>query len=766
MRAFLTRAFILSSALLMAATASAQTQGLARVGPTSPTNGFPDWYQDKTGMTLEFCQPLVQGDLDGGWCLLLPADTTVPEVFPTQFADEHFYYAADAQITSPAIPSGALLVIGLEAAFAVGPVVQGDQIVFARIRIRFDAPQSGTYTVYHPYGVNVLTAAAGERVFYTEDIGIQCLPGQFDCALQGRIGPFLLASNAPGGAELPGLIGPSGKLHIADPARLGPVTGSPVTDALGNQQNYFRIVGPGGTVLGETTNFVLMGRVFSGTLPGAVTINKARYGRAQGSPAGKVDVFATAFTTAQPRLPGAPPPANVAPVLGFYPAACGVGAGGALAAPAGIAIVDMFNAGSRYYGQFTGAIPAAVCVKDYTARDASGQIVPVYKQANVTDQVTITEAVYNPANSGTLRVAAISSDLNIPPTLTAAEIGSFLSGTFIEGIVGVPPLMALVTSTAGGRAELEVSTLAGVLSSPGTPVAGADTFTLNEDSGTNSLNVLANDTFGGVLIDPAAQTVSITITQAPTLGVAVVNDVTKMIEFTPTQNAFGSTLLTYTVSVNGSAPSPAAFVSLTINPINDAPVANNDSATGVGNIPISINLLANDTDVDGAADKVGVNIVTAPAGLTFTVVGGTLSFTAPSGTYAFTYQARDAAGALSNVANVNVTLTGGETLAITRAQYIANKRRWRVEGTSTVTGTQTVYIMYANGTFLDGTTAVGYLIGTAQVDAAGAWALDFALAGANDPRNPTSGLFNPAPTAIYAITTLGGSSPITTFQIR
>jgi hypothetical protein len=424
----------------------------------------------------------------------------------------------------------------------------------------------------------------------------------------------------------------------------------------------------------------------------------------------------------------------------------------------------MFNAGSRYYGQFVGAIPAAVCVQDYTARDATGQILAVFKQAAVTDQVTITEAVYDPAAGGKLRVAATSSDGNTPPVLTAEGVGSFPSGSFVEGIVGVPSLMAAVTSSAGGRAELEVSTLEGQPDFPDAPLAGNDAFTVAEDSGTTSLNVLANDTYAGLVIDPASPTLIITIDQQPALGVATV--LNGAIDFTPHPNAYGNDLLTYTVSVNG-AVSPAAFVSLTITAVNDAPVAVDDLANGVGGLGISINLIANDTDADGPADIVGVNILSAPAGITYTVVGGTLSFSAPGGTYAFTYQARDAAGAVSaNSATVTVTLTGGETLAIVRAEYIASKRRWRVEGTSSVLGTQTVYIMYANGVFADGTPAVGYLIGTAQVDAVGAWALDFALAGANDPRNPTSTLFATRPTTIYAITTLGGSSPVTAFQLR
>src|SRR5947209_3024228 len=68
-------------------------QGLQRVGPVDNANGYPAWYQDKTGLTLDFCSPKTQAELDGGWCVLLTGDLpSVPEAFPTNFFDEHFYF--------------------------------------------------------------------------------------------------------------------------------------------------------------------------------------------------------------------------------------------------------------------------------------------------------------------------------------------------------------------------------------------------------------------------------------------------------------------------------------------------------------------------------------------------------------------------------------------------------------------------------------------------------------------------------------------------
>src|SRR5256885_1369287 len=73
---------------------------LTRMGPVSNApsiGGFPTWYQDSTGLTLEFCDPLTQSEVDGGWCLILPGDVkSVPESFPTSFFGEHFYFAADS----------------------------------------------------------------------------------------------------------------------------------------------------------------------------------------------------------------------------------------------------------------------------------------------------------------------------------------------------------------------------------------------------------------------------------------------------------------------------------------------------------------------------------------------------------------------------------------------------------------------------------------------------------------------------------------------
>ncbi|MFL5417922.1 MAG: hypothetical protein ACJ78Y_18125, partial [Myxococcales bacterium] len=308
------RLFSLVASLFMLSITFPAHAALTRMGPVSnaPTiGGFPTWYQDSTGLTLEFCDPMTQSEVDGGWCLLLPGDPpSVPEIFPTSFFDEHFYFAADSTL-NPA-RGKAKLVIALEGAFATGPATPGQQQTFARIRVLLDpVPASGAYRFIHPYGEYTLDGAAGDRIFFTEDIGVACTLGDFTCVLSGGIGPFLVPAITPGGAEIPavtasrpvpdadpahfgGLLLPTaypqtGKSYLADPARNGPITGSPLapfTDSSGalRDHNIFRIEGPAGSNIGgpgidflETTDFTLMGRVFQGTIPGNVTVDRASY---------------------------------------------------------------------------------------------------------------------------------------------------------------------------------------------------------------------------------------------------------------------------------------------------------------------------------------------------------------------------------------------------------------------------------------------------------------------------------------------------------
>ncbi|MBE0625816.1 MAG: cadherin-like domain-containing protein [Burkholderiales bacterium] len=735
---------------------------LERIGPVSTVpseGGFPSWYQDTTGISMQFCGPKNDSELAGGWCLLLPGNVNAtPETFPSEFFIEHFYFAGTAIMDHPTAGGAkSLLVVAQEATFDNGfDVVPGEQVVFSRIRVRLTpAPVTGTYRFIHPYGEEVVQGVAGERISFTEDVGVTCV-GTFECSIGSRLGPFLLPSATPGGAEMPALTAanptpdtdPShfngaftptpypgtGDAYIADPARIGPVTGSSLPDFVdsnGNLRNHniFRIEGPPGSALGvdpatgavvdwaETTNFNLAGRLYAGAMTGNASVSRASYTRnANGL---KLDVLASGSPATGARLPGQPAPESITPALTFFDAPCAgtVDALGTVrppfSAPLGATETQMFNTGESYWGQARpAALPAAVCVKHGNARDAFGNIVPAFLPKNVTDEVTVTQALYDPATTS-LTVAAVSSDETEPPALKLAYqgySGDLAGGQIVVPNMVTPPSKVRVLSSASGTSEYQVKTVIQAAPAPDAPVAVADAYAYTEDSGAHILDILAND------LNVTGATVN--VTSAPSFGAAVVN-ADGTVTYTANPNAYGADSFTYKVTV-GALVSGSATVSLDLAPVNDAPVAVDDTATATQGTPLQINVLANDTDPDGPADlSAAILVGGAPAGTTITGgAGGIFTFNTlqAGGPYVFNYRAQDQSlTASANTGQVTVTVIAAEQALINRNQYVVRNSQLTVEGTTTPAGNQTVTILWLDN--------AGNSLGTAAttVAAAGRW---------------------------------------------
>jgi hypothetical protein len=71
---------------MLLATVPVAHAALERMGPInndSTVGGFPAWFQDKTGLALEFCNLLNQSELDGGWCTLIPPGPGSPNISRT-----------------------------------------------------------------------------------------------------------------------------------------------------------------------------------------------------------------------------------------------------------------------------------------------------------------------------------------------------------------------------------------------------------------------------------------------------------------------------------------------------------------------------------------------------------------------------------------------------------------------------------------------------------------------------------------------------------
>ncbi len=217
---------------------------------------------------------------------------------------------------------------------------------------------------------------------------------------------------------------------------------------------------------------------------------------------------------------------------------------------------------------------------------------------------------------------------------------------------GVYQLSVEAYDVAGnGRGLGTVSTLT-VTETGGnsSPVANDDSATTDEDTAV-IIDVLANDT------DVDQDTLTVDSITQPTNGTVVNNgsDVT----YTSDVDFNGSDSFTYTVA-DGNGDSDTAVVTVTINAINDDPVANDDSATTDQDTAVTIDVLTNDTDVD--EDTLTVDSATQPSNGTVVNNGTDVTYTPNAGfngSDSFTYTVSDGNGG-SDTATVTMTVEPDE----------------------------------------------------------------------------------------------------------
>jgi hypothetical protein len=407
----------------LAATQVTQTNTtkLTAVGPVNTEYGFPSWYEDSNKTRVELCL-----DAENPLCGFLPGDIpdeTAPISFPDNFPEEAFYMLASSELT---LPGGgrAVLVLGLEAAFA-NTVTQGDQIVFGRQRIVVKGgPANATLTFQHPYGTITIDTDGTGAGKLVEDISPAV--GNFSTALKSNIGPFLKWDPATAPAAPEGYLGDPGQDHT--------VTGSPFG------YNKFSVNG-GGLSL-ETDQF---------TVQGKISTNQGVNGDSAVVNGNMIDVFASSGNGAQLQVDGQAGVFETTPMLSDPDT-------------------------GRYYArvQFTGTAPSTVKITNIGDKPASSSQINVTKPSGV----MVTKALYDGTN---LTVGAISS-VGYPLTVTGlgtleapATAGTPAEKTFA---VKAPPASVTVKTADGGTASLPV-TVSGGAATP----AGLDPVTPAPDPG-------------------------------------------------------------------------------------------------------------------------------------------------------------------------------------------------------------------------------------------------------------------------------------------
>jgi len=239
--------------------------------------------------------------------------------------------------------------------------------------------------------------------------------------------------------------------------------------------------------------------------------------------------------------------------------------------------------------------------------------------------------------------------------LTTTVLPSAADGTIqvridVSGIAAAQPVLLSFDLLGFGAlgSQVSVDNVAFVTAGNVAPVAGADTASLPRDT-TQLLDVLAND--GDANGDPI-QVASVT---APLHGTLNING-DGTLTYKPDAGYAGSDRFFYTIS-DGELVSALARVDITVLATNAAPVAQPDTAVAAFNQDVTIDVLANDTDVDSSV-LIPV-IVFNPAHGSVSVSGdGKVVYTPTTGYVGadqFSYRASD--GALSSaIANVSITI--------------------------------------------------------------------------------------------------------------
>ncbi len=219
--------------------------------------------------------------------------------------------------------------------------------------------------------------------------------------------------------------------------------------------------------------------------------------------------------------------------------------------------------------------------------------------------------------------------------------------------VGPAGFVYEISDGRGGTARANVAITVTAVNRP--PVAVDDSVTTRVDTpltlGSTPgpyYNLLANDS------DPDGDPLTLTAVANPSHG-AVRLASGGTVVFTPDVGFLGQAGFDYTISDGKLTAS--AHVTVQVTGVNHAPVAVDDTATTAVDKPVTVNVLANDSDPDG--DPLTVSLVSTSHGKAVVNADQTVTFTPDSryvGAAGFTYEISDGRGGTAR-ANVAVTVT-------------------------------------------------------------------------------------------------------------
>ena len=299
---------------------------------------------------------------------------------------------------------------------------------------------------------------------------------------------------------------------------------------------------------------------------------------------------------------------------------------------------------------------------------------------------SITTGLVDTDGSETLAVSvssipagAVLTDGTNSFTASAGSTSASVTGWNLSTLRITPPadfngnfqltVTATATEQANGDARSSTSTInVRVIPVNDAPTTSAVTLAaIAEDSGTR---IITTAQLLGNAADIEANNLAVSNVSIATGSGTLVNNGNGTWSYTPALNDDTSVSFSYTITDNGTTngvadpKSVAGSATLDITPVNDAPVAVDDTLTATEDTAVTsaIHLDANDTDVDGNALTVTPGTFTSGQGGTIVIdANGSFTFTPAAnfnGTDTVTYTVTD--GNLTDVGQLTITVAAGQ----------------------------------------------------------------------------------------------------------
>ncbi|ACV25461.1 Ig-like domain-containing protein [Kangiella koreensis] len=224
---------------------------------------------------------------------------------------------------------------------------------------------------------------------------------------------------------------------------------------------------------------------------------------------------------------------------------------------------------------------------------------------------TILDVIANDYDMDGDSVYIVEYSLPIKGSIDAVD-NKFIYTSYSDA-TGQDSFVYKITDTKGGEAIAEVTLY--LLQTGSAPVSNDDYVTTSKNTSA-SIEVLTNDE------DPNNESIFIVSFTQPSNGIVTNSD--DILNYQPNQDFTGDDSFTYTIS-NTSGYESTSSVFITVTNTNSLPTANDDHVTTNLNNPISIDVLANDSDPDG--DSLRILSVTSPSNGQVEILGSNIVYT-------------------------------------------------------------------------------------------------------------------------------------------